>query len=150
MTLFICFTYVDSVFEMCTHINSTMNWIHGHKCIHNLISTLPCDDSEQQYRFLLEGSEVCTWAQHPFNDSTVEINSFESVCEDFGYTLAVVEHPWNSLDTTELWGLLHTFNWSAHLSDIHSPHNIYRRWYDRLFQSHYSQEQYWDILVGPV
>ena len=50
-----------------------MNWIHGHKCIHNLISTLPCDDSEQQYRFLLEGSEACTWAQHPFNDATRQL-----------------------------------------------------------------------------
>ena len=139
-----------------------MNWIHGHNCIHNLISTSPHVDSQQQYAALLQGSERCVWAQHPFNDCTVETNSYEDVCEDFGYTLAVVEHPWNRLDVHELWDLLNTFNWTSHLSDpsihIYTPEHIYQRWYDRLFQSHYSLEHYWeatafccrDTVAGPV
>ena len=90
------------------------------------------------------------YAITPF--SVNETNSYETVCEDFGYTLEQVEHPWNSLDVHSLWEIAKQFSWKQHIADgriddILNPEFIYMRCYGKLFSEHYSKS-HWHALMG--
>ena len=127
-----------------------MNYIHGHDCIHDLM-TITHRES-QSYESLLNGSERCVWALHPFNPHLLESSSFDSVCNDFGYTLATVEYPWNSLNTEELWAVFRQFNWAEHTANmthayIQDPRYIYTHWY-QVLSSHIDSKSYWDTVLG--
>ena len=131
-------------------INTAMNYIHGHACIHDLMTIT--HRQSQSYEKLLSGSERCVWALHPFNALSLESSSFEAVCDDFGYTLATVEHPWNSLDVLQLWAVFQQFNWAEHTVDmtdsyIQDPRYIYTRWY-QVLRSHIDSKTYWDTVLG--
>ena len=113
-----------------------MNWIHGHDCIHNLIISKRHLNEYwgdiSDYEHMTQSSLPLTWAVHPF--SLYESSSYDLVCEDLGYALPQVLHPWNSLNTSELWTVLCSFGWREHIQHtginaIQNPYYIYTRWY---------------------
>ena len=90
------------------------------------------------------------WAITPF--STGQDAAYTQTCEDFGYSLERVLHPWNSLDVHALWEIAKQFNWNAHtrsesLDDILHPDYVYMQWYGKLFSEHYSKS-HWHALMG--
>jgi len=133
-----------------------MNWIHGHDCIHNLIISKRYlneygDRDISDYERLIQSSLPLTWAVHSF--SIDESNSYDLVCEDLGYALPQLLHPWGLLNTRELWTVLCSFGWREHIQSvgvdaIQNPEYIYTRWYDQLFQDYISRDEYWDTLLG--
>ena len=119
-------------------------YVHGHACIHNLIdySKIYCTDP---YELLIESKTSCVWAIHPFTE--LRTDDYDLVCEDFGYTLERVEHPWNSLGVEALWEIAKQFSWSQHIgqsssSDLLNPDYIYTQWYNNLFKEHYSYDEW--------
>ena len=133
-----------------------MNWIHGHDCIHDLIVSQRYRHlnayGDSDYKRLIQSELPLTWAVHPF--SVDESNSYDLVCEKLGYALPQVLHPWNSLNTSELWTVLCSFGWREHIQDIdiinaiQNPEYIYTRWYDHVFQDYISRDLYWDTVLG--
>ena len=123
------------------------HYIHGHECIHNLIVSQQRylnaygDRDISDYERLIQSELPLTWAVHPF--SLYESSSYDLVCEDLGYALPKAVHPWNSLNTSELWTVLETFGWREHIQDIginaiQNPDHIYTRWYSNIFADHVS------------
>lgn len=101
----------------------------------------------EDYTIATETSYV--WAQTPFGGQDA---AYMAVCEDFGYSLERVLHPWNSLDVHALWEIAKQFNWNAHvrsesLDDILHPDYVYNQWYGELFSEHYSKS-HWHALMG--
>ena len=133
-----------------------MNWIHGHDCIHNLIISKRYlneygDRDISDYERLTQSSLLLTWAVHPF--SLYESSSYDLVCKNVGYVVPKAVHPWNLLNTRELWTVLCSFGWREHVQSvgvdaIQNPEYIYTRWYDQLFQDYISRDEYWDTLLG--
>ena len=130
-----------------------MNWIHGHDCIHNLIISQRYSNEygDSDYKRLIQSSLPLTWAVHPF--SVDESNSYDLVCEKLGYALPQVLHPWNSLNTLELWTVLCSFEWREHIQNvginaIQNPEYIYTRWYSNIFYSHIGRDLYWRTVLG--
>ena len=128
-----------------------MQYVHGHACIHNLIdySKIYCTDP---YKLLIESKTSCVWAVHPFTE--LRTNDYDLVCEDFGYTLERVEHPWNSLGVEALWEIAKQFSWPQHIADsdgdirdLLNPNYIYTQWYENIFKEHYTLEE-WHSLMG--
>ena len=146
------------MFEICSSdtINNIMNWIHGHDCIHNLIVPQRYLNEWghrdiRDYERLIQSSLPLTWAVHSF--SVDESNSYDLVCEELGYVLPKAVHPWNSLNTRELWTVLCSFGWRDHIQDIGidavvNPEYIYTRWYSNIFQDYISRDRYWNTVVG--
>lgn len=131
-----------------------LHYIHGHDCIHNLISSVHLDDIDAQYLRLMNDSVTVCWAVHPFNSAeTLEVD-YAKVCNDFGYQLERVVHPWNSLSVSELYQVLLAFNWSTHNSDplnaaaLLDPKYIYWEWYTRLFHSLIDSDTYFNNILG--
>ena len=126
-----------------------MQYVHGHACIHNLIDYSRVYSSDP-YKLLVESKTSCVYAIHPFTYNTQ--SDYDLVCEDFGYTLDLVEHHWNSLDVHALWEIAKQFNWAQHiadagiLEDIINPTYIYMRWYNNIFKEHYSINDYYDLM----
>tara|TARA_B110001454_G_C12530555_1_gene355040 strand:- start:288 stop:575 length:288 start_codon:yes stop_codon:yes gene_type:complete len=92
------------------------------------------------------------WAVHPFTE--LRTNDYDLVCEDFGYTLERVEHPWNSLGVEALWEIAKQFSWPQHIADsdgdirdLLNPNYIYTQWYENIFKEHYTLEE-WHSLMG--
>ena len=133
-----------------------MNWIHGHDCIHDLIVSQRYlnaygDRDISDYKRLIQSSLPLTWAVHPF--SLYESSSYDLVCEDLGYALPKAVHPWNSLNTRELWTVLFSFGWREHVQDIginaiQNPEYIYTRWYSNIFHSHIDSDTYFNNILG--
>ena len=132
-----------------------MNWIHGHDCIHDLIVSQRYRHlnayGDSDYKRLIQSSLPLTWAVHPF--SVDESNSYDLVCEKLGYALPQVLHPWNSLNTLELWTVLCSFEWREHIQNvginaIQNPEYIYTRWYSNIFYSHIGRDLYWRTVLG--
>jgi len=136
---------------MCI-INTAMNYIHGHDCIHNLISSVHRNDIDAQYLRLMGGSARVCWAVHPFTENR-DID-YDLVCEDFGYQLDCVIHPWNALNTPELYGVCTGFNWVEHLADpqnaaaLQDPEYIYWEWWSRLFCDYVDSDTYFNNILG--
>ena len=131
-----------------------MNWIHGHDCIHNLIISQRYSNEygDSDYKRLIQSSLPLTWAVHAF--SLYESSSYDRVCGELGYALPRAVHPWNSLNTSELWTVLCSFGWREHIQDIdiinaiQNPEYIYTRWYDHVFQDYISRDLYWYTVLG--
>ena len=130
-----------------------MNWIHGHDCIHNLIISQRYSNEygDSDYKRLIQSSLPLTWAVHSF--SLYESNSYDLVCEELGYALPRAVHPWNSLNTLELWTVLCSFEWREHIQNvginaIQNPEYIYTRWYSNIFYSHIGRDLYWRTILG--
>ena len=143
-------------------MNYDYHYVHGHDCIHNLMTIENCTSTCKphcnshltQYQALLQGNKRCVWALHPFNPHLLESSSYTTTCEEFGYTLDTVEHPWNTLSVKQLWEVFEQFNWAEHVesmntSDIQNPDYIYTRWYNNVFAGHISSAQYWNTVLGP-
>ena len=98
-----------------------LHYIHGHACIHNLMS-IGADYDSDPYKQLLNikksySSNSFVWASTPFNKPCDPMH-YEEVCDDFGYKLQRIEHDWNSLSIPELWTLCGRFNWKEHIADL--------------------------------
>tara|TARA_B110001454_G_scaffold216022_1_gene238502 strand:+ start:199 stop:495 length:297 start_codon:yes stop_codon:yes gene_type:complete len=96
------------------------------------------------------------YAVHPFtNSSSANKGDYARICEDFGYTLERVEHPWNSLDSEALWEIAKQFSWSQQISegngdDILNPEFIYMGWHKTLFRFTHSKDDWYDLIgIGP-
>ena len=130
-----------------------MNWIHGHDCIHNLIISQRYSNEygDSDYKRLIQSSLPLTWAVHAF--SLYESSSYDRVCGELGYALPRAVHPWNSLNTLELWTVLCSFEWREHIQNvginaIQNPEYIYTRWYSNIFYSHIGRDLYWRTVLG--
>lgn len=137
------------------------HYVLGHACIHNLF----CEDPlyvDDPYTQLLNtkssrSSNSIVWGIHPFSkhynkDYTVD-NNYQLACEDYGYTLLAVRHPWCELSVAELWTVCGQFNWVDHntalrngrlpvASEILDSRSTEHQIYTRLFAAHSSWEQY--------
>jgi len=134
-----------------------LHYIYGHACQHNLMS-IGADYYSDPYKQLLNSkksysSNSFVWADTPFN--SCNNHSYKLVCEDFGYTLNRVEHSWNKLSGVQLQNLCISFNWRDHVEDIgvddildlNSP---YIRWYNNLFKTSYTYDEYLNLIgIGP-
>jgi hypothetical protein len=128
-----------------------MQYVHGHACIHNLIDYSKIYWTDP-YELLIESKTSCVWAIHPFTE--LRTNDYDLVCEDFGYTLERVEHPWNSLGVEALWEIAKQFSWRQHIADGNLPNilwsdGVYTRWYENIFKQHYSYDE-WLALTHTV
>lgn len=131
-----------------------MQYVHGHACIHNLIDYSRVY-SYDHYEFLIKSKTSCVWAIHPFTE--LRTNDYDLVCEDFGYTLERVEHPWNSLGVEALWEIAKQFSWSQHIADILvndkniagilNPNYIYTQWYENIFKYGFKTRSGYDISL---
>ena len=127
-----------------------MQYVHGHDCIHNLIdySKIYCTDP---YKLLVESKTSCVYAIHPFTEN-LHMYDYDLVCEDFGYTLDLVEHPWNSLSVSELWNIAKQFSWRQHiaegmLKDVLRTDSIYTQWYENIFKDGFKTSSGYDISL---
>ena len=100
------------------------------------------------YAALLEDTRKPVYAVHPFS-STIP-DDYDSVCEDFGYTLERVVHPWNSLTTEGLWAVAGGFNWCAYAEDgfLSSMESDSNDWYAKLFSKTHTLAE-WNALQAP-
>jgi len=128
-----------------------MQYVHGHACIHNLIDYSRVYSSDP-YRLLIESKTSCVYAIHPFTN-VPERDDYERICEDFGYTLERVEHPWNSLGVEALWEIAKQFSWRQHiadgmLEDILRADSIYHtHWYENIFKDGFKTSSGYDISL---
>ena len=130
-----------------------LHYIHGHACQHNLMS-IGADYNSDPYKQLLNSkksysSNSFVWADTPFN--SCNNHNYKLVCEDFGYTLNRVEHSWNKLSGVQLWNLCTSFNWSDHVADVGVDDILdlnlpYIRWYNNLFKTSYTWEDYLNLM----
>ena len=126
-----------------------MQYVHGHSCIHNLIDYSRVYSSDP-YELLIESKTSCVWAVHPFSELCLA--RYDLVCEDFGYTLERVEHPWNSLSVSELWNIAKQFSWQQHiadvgLKDILTSDYLYTQWYENIFKDGFKTSSGYDISL---
>ncbi len=126
-----------------------MQYVHGHNCIHDLIdySKIYCTNP---YELLIESKTSCVWAIHPFTE--LRTDDYDLVCEDFGYTLKRVEHPWNSLSVSELWNIAKQFSWHQHiaegmLEDVLQADSVYTLWYENIFKDGFKTSSGYDISL---
>ena len=127
-----------------------MQYVHGHACIHNLIDYSRVYSSDP-YQLLVESKTSCVYAIHPFTEN-LHMYDYDLVCEDFGYTLERVEHPWNSLDVYSLWEIAKQFSWPQHiaegrLEDILREDNLYMYWYENIFKDSFRTRSGYDISL---
>ena len=133
-----------------------MQYVHGHACIHNLIDYSRVYSSDP-YKLLIESKTSCVWAIHPFTKcKDFRMPEYDLVCEEFGYTLEKVEHPWNSLDVHGLWNVAKQFSWRQHiaphgptadgmLNDILRAGSVYTQWYENIFKDGFKTSSGYDI-----
>ena len=102
----------------------------------------------EDYRPLLLDTRKPVYAVHPFS-STIP-DDYDSVCEDFGYSLERVVHPWNSLTTEGLWAVAGGFNWCAYSLDgfESSMESDSNDWYAKLFSKTHTLAE-WKALQAP-
>ena len=127
-----------------------MQYVHGHACIHNLIDYSRVYSSDP-YQLLVESKTSCVYAIHPFTEN-LHMYDYDLVCEDFGYTLERVEHPWNSLGVEALWEIAKQFSWPQHiaegrLEDILREDNLYMYWYENIFKDSFRTRSGYDISL---
>jgi hypothetical protein len=137
------------------------HYILGHACTHNLM----CVDSNYEsdpYSQLLNtkssrSSNSIVWGIHPFSKhwgkDYRQDNNYQLACEDYGYPLLAVRHPWCKLSRAELWTVCGSFHWVEHdtalrnvgegvAADLLDSRSTEHQIYTRLFSSHWTFDQY--------